>query len=307
MTGLFRRIKNFFVDTAPVNVYGGNKGGYSYLTFCDAKTKEILCQYVTPPKQQFKNIAGGIGGAFSGLYGNVSYESGETFGETFAVTNKSAKLQLNPESLLKGFNETEEKKVPQPQMTQSLAEDKMFVAGSYMVPVSPKDVENPNFEAHFPSPDSRFDNLLEMFPEFVVKTFWAEGKTYRSSIFLHDAVKKELKMHASYNMTGYVDYMLGLPDNSGNAGLAYERRKSMIWDGMVLSHEDRGVDSAKVWKDMKSILAVPILDGDNIPLGALSIDTNNKYADAHFDDDNLNKSLLILSRSIGRMLERTFG
>lgn len=307
MTGVFRKIKSFFVETSPVDVYGGNKGGYSYIIFCDAKSKEIICQYVSAPKQQSKNIVGAVGGAYSGLFGNVSIRSEEIFGETFAVTNDNARLHLDPETLLTKFNEAEGRKLPRPDVTYPLAKDKTFVTGSYMAPVSPANVENPNFEAHFPSPDRRFDDLLEMFPEFVVKTFWHDEETFRSSIFLHDAVKKELKMHTSCDMTGYIDYNLGLPDGTGIVGFAYERRKTMIWDGGVFPHEEYGVDSSKVWNDMKSILAVPILDRDNIPLGALSIDTNKRYTDARFDDDNINKALMILSRSIGRLLEKTIG
>jgi hypothetical protein len=305
MTGVFRKIKSLLIETAPVDVYGGNKGGYSYIIFCDAKSKEILYQYITPPKQQSKNIGVGAADTGSGLSGNVNYQSEETFGETFAITNKSASLQVDPENLRTKFNETQETKLPQPDVTYPLAGDKTFLAGPYMVPVSPKDVENPNFEAHFPSPDPRVDDLLVMFPEFVVKAFWPDDRIFRSSIFLHDAVKKELKTHASYNMTGAVDYMLGLPDQAGIIGVAYEKKRPIIWDGTLIMHEDRGVDSSKVWKEMKSILAVPILDGNNIPLGVCSIDTDKGFVDAHFNDANLNNALMILFRSIGRLLEKT--
>lgn len=303
MTGLFQKVKSFFIESAPVDVYGGNKGGYSYLIFCDPKSKEILQQYIAPPKQQSKNIGVGAGTG-PGLSGNVNYQSEETFGETFLITNKNASLQVDPENLRTKFNETQGTKLPQPDATYRLAGDTTFLAGAYMVPVSPKDVENPNFEAHFPCPDPRVDDLLVMFPEFVVNAFWPDDRIFRSSIFLHDAVKKELKMHAAYNMTGAVDYMLALPDHAGTIGVACEEKTPIIWDGAVIKHEDRAVDSSKVWDKMKSILAVPILDENNIPLGALSIDTNKGYADAHFADANLNNALMILSRSIGRLLER---
>ncbi len=110
-------------------------------------------------------------------------------------------------------------------------------------------------------------------------------------------------MRAGYNMTGYVDFQIGIGDGKGTVGAACADKKPKIFDATVIRHEDRGVDSRLVWEDMKSILAVPILDSNEIPLGALSVDTDKRYFDAHFDDLHTQNMLMTLARGIGRLLE----
>lgn len=306
LTGLFKRIQAFLIGTNPIEVYGGNKGGYSYIIFYDPKNREVLHQYVTPPKQQSRNIGVGVTAANAAVSGNVNYQSEETFGDTFAVTNQDANLKFDTTTLLTKFNETQQTNpLSQPNTTYNLQGDEKFLAGAYVVPVSSKDVECPNFESHFPRPDPRVDDQLAMFPEFILQAFRPDDKNFRSSIFLHDAITRELKIHASFNMNAAIDLTLALPDTAGTVGLACQQRKPIIWDGAVISHQERGIDPSKIWPEMQSILAVPILDSNNIPLGAISIDSNKRYVDAGFDDRNLNKSLMILSRSIGKLLEKS--
>jgi hypothetical protein len=304
MAGIFQKLKTLFVGKDPVEVYGGNKGGYAYVIFYDPKNKQILHQFITPPKQQSRNIDGGVQALGQTITGNVNYQSEEIYSDTFAVTNENAYLKIAPNELVTKYNEDQKQHLPQPQTTYNLPADKSFVAGTYMAPVTTNDIGCTTFIAHFPPENQRIEFLLDLVPEFIIKTFYPDDKIFRSSIFLHDAVKKELKMRASYNMSGDVDYMIALPDTAGAVGIAYNNKKNHYWDGSKLTHEDRGVNSSQVWEDMKSILAVPILDNNNIALGAISIDTNKSPTEAHFTNPALNNSLMILGRSIGRLLER---
>jgi hypothetical protein len=120
---------------------------------------------------------------------------------------------------------------------------------------------------------------------------------------LHNAVKKELKMHVGYNMSGYIDDMIAFPEDSATVGKAFSCKRPVLADFAVTTHEERGVDPSLIWPDLRSILAVPILDNNNISLGTLCIDSDQKYTDAGFDDMRINNLLILLSRGIGRLLE----
>jgi hypothetical protein len=304
MAGIFQKVKTFLIGTNPIEAYGGNKGGYSYIIFYDPSSRQILHQFITPPKQQSKNIGVDIAAAGQGLTGSVNYQSEESFGETFAVSNESANLKLPAEDLITKYNENQRQKLTKPETTYAQTGDKNILVGGYLVPVTSNNVECPNLVAHFPIEDQRIDYLLGIYPEFIIKTFYPQEEVFRSAIFLHDGIKKELKMRAAYNMTGDVDYMFTLPDTAGAVGAAYSNRTINIWDSSIISHEDRGVNHTTVWADMNSILAIPILDKNNIPLGAISIDTNKSYVEARFKNATLNNSLVILARSLSRFLER---
>lgn len=59
----------------------------------------------------------------------------------------------------------------------------------------------------------------------------------------------------------------------------------------------------KIWKDLHSILGIPILDSHNICLGVLIIDTNVAYNDARFNQQGVNDMLFLITKGIGRLLE----
>ena len=137
---------------------------------------------------------------------------------------------------------SEQKPEIQPQTTP-LSHDKSFIAGQYVIPVSPKNIEKPIFDSHFEDLNKEIESALGMFLEFIIDTYWGRKKNYRASIFLHDALNKELSMRASYNMSGYKDYGLRLKDSAGNVGMAFMRKSIIMADFNIIKHEEKGVDS----------------------------------------------------------------
>jgi len=302
MAGIFQRVKTFFVGETPIDVYGGNKGGYRYIMFYNRSERRMLAQYVTPPKIVSRNISGVLTGA--GVSATVRYGQEETLGKPFAVINKDAAQKIAFEDLQSKYNQDREGELPlEPAQKYEVEQNDKLVAGPYVVPIAPKNIENPTFEAHFDGLDQRVETALGWLLEFAVKTLWADEQVFRSSIFLHDAVKKELKMRAAYNMAGYKDFGIAIGDGKGAVGEAFAQKKTYIWDLNIVRHEEKGVDSSAVWEDMKSILAVPILDAEGIPLGALSVDTDKGYAEARFNNKALNTYMMLLQRSIGSLLQ----
>jgi hypothetical protein len=316
MVGILRKLTDFLVGKGQnkIEIYGGNKGGFGILLAYDNTKNEVIGQYVSPPEKITKSVDVTGGVPIHGLPGTttigVKYESEIEFGKSFAIQNANKTSPVGLDEITPQVNEYN-KKVGQPEIAitgpiKRLGADEAFVAGQYVVPVVPKDLEKPVFEAHFEELEKRVEESLNMFLEFTVASFWGRGnQEYRASIFLHDAITKELKMYVGYNMTGYDDYKLILNDSAGNVGKAFMERKNIIADFNVITHEARGVDAKakKIWEDMKSILAVPITDSDEVPLGALSIDTSNDYITAKFNAPNINYSLRTMCRGIGRLLE----
>jgi len=182
-----------FLGQNEIDIYGGNKGGYAYLVFWDKKNSELLSYYVTPPTRKSRSVkvdaSAGIG-----LGGGVNYQSEVEYGEPFVVLNSDNKLGINDvDPLTKGLNQVRESRHEtkiEPTEIHSMRAEQSFIAGSYLVPVSPTEADNPLFKSHF---DNRLQlpaplkDGLTLFLEFIIKNFWKDQQKYRASIFLYDA------------------------------------------------------------------------------------------------------------------------
>jgi len=305
MPGIFRKLFDFLIGKSKIDAYGGEKGGFSYLILYDTTTNEVLGNYVTAPQKMTKKY-GGSGSGY-GVNIGANYQSDVEKGQTFVIENKSKTSTITTDQVTPKINEyyrSMNKPEIKPTETHQLAADKSFIAGQYQVPVAPNNIEDPTLGSHFGKLSQGSENGLNMIPEFVVSSFWGDSKNYRSCIFLHNAIDKELNMYATYHMTGHVDYMMSLKDGTGTSGLAYKnKRPSMADFGSGFTHEDRGIKSSDVWNEMQSMLAVPILDSDEVALGVLSVDSSDGLATSKFNNKDLNVCLQILCRSLGRILE----
>jgi hypothetical protein len=301
---LLKKVHDFLLGGNEFDVFGGSKGGYSYLIIKDKARGEIIAQYVSPPSSTTRKV--GVNAQAYGVDIGVDYESGVDYSQTFAIENKSKTSMTSLNDTIPPINQyirnTKNADMKTIQV-QELDASQAIIAGRYTLPVAPDNIENASFQAHFGDLNKNVESGLSMVLEFILKTYWQGRSNYRASIFLHDAINKRLNMKVAYNMTGHIDYMLSLNDGAGNVGHAYTNKSIMVGDFDVLRHEERGVDSSRVWKDLKSILAVPIIDNDEIPLGALAIDSSDNYVAARFKDESINQSLQTLCRGIGRLLE----
>ena len=124
--------------------------------------------------------------------------------------------------------------------------------------------------------------------KLMVHTIWKvqDGKI-RANVMLPTEDKKSLKIMFSYNMEGDIDRNLTIPITSGCSGNAYKGEEPIIVDLTKARHETYLIEGKKIWKEMKSILSVPLIDSkdsENSVIGVLSVDTNLDYEKIGFED-----------------------
>lgn len=171
---VFQIIKNLLIGSNQVDVYGGKKGGYSYLVFWDKLNREVISHYVSPPKKEARNIRSKVELPLVGAGGDINYQSEISYTDPFVIVNKSNKSGLTESDLTAKINEDRQSKNEQaikPINIYQLEADKSFIAGPYVVPVSPKNIENPTFESHFGELNEHVKEALTMFLEFKSKIF----------------------------------------------------------------------------------------------------------------------------------------
>ena len=303
MPSIFKKIREYFIGQSEVEVYGGQKGGYSYLIIYDKTKKEIIGQHVNPPKKIYKNLNTGFKGY--GLDIGINYQATVDQTDPFTIINKNKTSPISIEEVTNRMNEFRTS-INEPEIkikeVYEMNSKSSYIAGNYVVPVSPHNLESPFLQSHFEVIEKGLENSLTMFLEFVINSFWGAQKNFRSCIFLHNGLNSDLKMHVAYNMSGSRDYKINLKDGTGVVGRCMLEMKPIIADFNILKHQDLGVDPERIWEDLKSILAIPILDTENIPLGVLSVDSDQTYTDSKFNNKDINNGLQILTRGIGQII-----
>jgi len=111
-----------------------------------------------------------------------------------------------------------------------------------------------------------------------------------------------LKIAAHYNMEGYKDQNISLPSNIGCAGHALTNDSEAFYDPRTMN--GMGVDPDKVWKELKSIISMPIHDSDRNRLGVLNIDSDNKMDKTKFTDEHFKYTMGLAADAFGRLLEK---
>ena len=120
---------------------------------------------------------------------------------------------------------------------------------------------------------------------------------------MYDPKVKTLKIVASYRMEGYIDENLEFPVEDGAAGEAFREDKLVIVDLMLKNHADYKIDPNTAWKEMRSIISIPIHDSDELIAGILNIDSNQFYTTAKFHEEELQRLLRLQTKIIGRIIE----
>jgi hypothetical protein len=120
--------------------------------------------------------------------------------------------------------------------------------------------------------------MLERFLEFMVLALLGRDTTYRAHIMLLDPLLNMLKIAVHYNMDRYVDQNTSLPPNAGCVGTALQTDSVARYD---IRRDDElssraaamGIDPGRIWKELKSIISMPIHDSSDIRMAILSIDS----------------------------------
>jgi hypothetical protein len=314
--GIFTKIKEFFLGENRIEEYGGDVGGYRYIILYDKSKDEIISHYITPPKKYSRSIGGRLDALGASV--GVNYQSEYYYDQTFAVVNKDATLSNRLDELESKINEG--RAITEPQIraskTLELRKDEKFIAGSYVTSAASNIIKEPNFEAHFEEISLQIKAGLLYWLEFITEVLYVQtskskkskkekiDSVFRSSIFLPDAIKRELKMQVSYNTARFSDNMISFPFDRSFVSYVFGRKEIMFTDTKASRADSYGdMSGFPIWKDLRSILAFPILDTNLTCLGVLSIDTNLPYTNAGFDRQGLNDMVFLITKGIGTVLE----
>jgi transcriptional regulator with GAF, ATPase, and Fis domain len=117
------------------------------------------------------------------------------------------------------------------------------------------------------------DKMLEL----MVKSLWRSGEEashFRSNVMVYDPKKNKLIIRSSYNMMGMRDRSISLEPGQGCAGNCYQTGVPFWVDITEIgAHVKYSIDPKNIWEKMKSVMSVPIFEGDKI-IGVLNIDTD---------------------------------
>ena len=109
----------------------------------------------------------------------------------------------------------------------------------------------------------------------------------RKSKWYEISKPKELQIKYRYNMAGHVDRDFCVKQSEGCAGRAFTRKMPQWVDLTVPdAHGAFGIDTSKVWTNMKSLLSVPIILNDKV-LGTLNIDSDLKIDKSRFNQEKI--------------------
>jgi hypothetical protein len=300
---VFRKIREFFSDNSNIEIHGGSKGGFSYLLFYDRTQQEVIGHYVTPPVKTSRNLQGKVNVPLIDTQFEVNYQSEVSLGAPFVVMNSNRRSSLTEQNLISKVNEGNLESSIKPPEVYNLESTKSYVAGQYVVPVSTNNIEAISFQSHFKELNMNMKNSLDIFLDFILKNFWHDQQIYRASIFLYDAQNKELSMMIERNVSPYSDYNLSFKKSNWRVWECYEQKTQIISDFEIRPREDFSDRElmSKIWKDMQSLIAIPILDSSNTAFGVVCVDTDKDYITAKFKEKQ--HLLMMLTNGIGKLLE----
>lgn len=313
--GIFTYAKELLVGEKRIQTYSTTAGGYRVLVLCDNEDGQIIGQYVTPPKKITRELGGKLDALAGSLGALANYKSELDFGETFAVINRNAKFKTTEAELTAKLNEArdDDEQPIQTKQALELGENEKFFAGPYVGKAGGYLSNDSDLDTHFSWLTPELKGGLAMWLQFLTEGFFgspvrrnkkSKAAIFRSCIFLHDAVKKELRIHVSYNMERYPDETLSLPDHLGAVSHAFRTKEPVMTDSRATKPDTYGdMSGYRIWHEQRSILAFPILDSNDTCFGVLSIDTNQAYTTAMFDTQGLNDMLYLVTKGIGRILE----
>jgi hypothetical protein len=155
-----------------------------------------------------------------------------------------------------------------------------------------------------PKVDEADRETLESFLQFAVIALEGKQQTYRANIMLLDPRDNLLKITAQYNMEGKVDRNISLSSTAGCAGDALQNNQEAFFDIRGSTHSKLHVNPDKVWKELKSIISMPIRASNGNRLGVLNIDSDNTIDQTKFYDVEFKNAMGLVSDAFGSFLEK---
>jgi GAF domain len=298
-------------DDVGYNIEVSKKGDnyFSVLTV----SGEVILTIISPPNISGTNIDVGLGANISEISGNVDVkrDTNIQYNRPIILFKKNNEAGLSLESVLPMFQSKIKEKDPNQELfkvnydalrsdnVRQLKGESQITVGSSILDVSNKDI-NLRPIPKLPPIDKK---IIEMILQYIINSLYHGEETYRANVLMYDPRVKTLKIMAAYHMEGYVDENIEFPVETGASGEAFRENKLVIADLMMRPHADYKIDPTKVWKEMRSIISVPIIDSEEMIAGVLSVDSNQFYTTAKFHDDNTQRLLRLQSKIIGRIIE----
>lgn len=144
--------------------------------------------------------------------------------------------------------------------------------------------------------------ILKLLLHFIIIALVRNEQTYRANIMLLDPRDNLLKIAVHYNMDTHIDKNISLSPDMGCAGTALQSDSESLYDPR--SQGLRGIPPDKVWKELKSIISMPIHDSNAARLGVLNIDSNKVTENSGFYDEDFKNAMRLATDIIGKFLEK---
>jgi hypothetical protein len=330
ISGILKPLKEFTWGGKIIEAKGGTKGGFDWIALIDKKTGlPLLYGINTIVKKQRKVEVGASGttpAAIPIVNATVNYETYEERGtEPIIISNPRLDCESTQLS-----NLVEDKAVG------SLLRDRMGAVPSQIYRTDP--ANNPTFgnyrlnaaentiESHISAITDDQRQAIESLLTLLDKNFFAEGG-YRFDVMFYNSTTRKLKIMADLNMLGYDDRSYEIDHNKGCGGTAFTSGyKTQVMVDLVeqgkdygksigepvqtyddqkladLGHKKYGVDPNTIWKEMRSLASVPILDKDGVTLGVLNIDCNKRLVASRLDTKEVKYNLRLICDAIGLMI-----
>ncbi len=137
---------------------------------------------------------------------------------------------------------------------------------------------------------------LENLPELMVKSLFGDNyHNYRSNVMFYYKRKNILKMHYRYNMMGADDrnFEINISKYSDLcASTAFFKKTTAIMEVEDSDSHKRLVSKGQIWKEMKSVMSVPIYNKNKKKIiGILNIDSKLDAEKAKFYESKTNTIL----------------
>jgi hypothetical protein len=330
ISGMLKDLKELVWGDKIIEAKGGTKGGFDWIVLTDKKTGSPLLYGInTIVKKQRKvgvESSGTTLGPIPILNGGVNYETYEERGtEPIIISNPRL-----------GWDSTQLSNLVQDEAVKSLFHIQMGAVPSQIYKIDPADnptlgnyrlnaAEN-TIESHIFAITDDQRHAIESLLTLLDKNFFADGG-YRFNVMFYNSITRKLKIMADLNMLGYDDRGYEIDYNNGCAGTAFtsgyktqvmvdllEQGKDhgrsigepvQTYDDQKLAdlgHKKYGVDPNTIWKEMRSVASVPILDKDAVALGVLNIDSNKILNESRLATKEVKYNLRLICDAIGLMI-----
>ena len=333
LTEIFKHIRDLVTNDqpdSPIEIRGGEKGGFGFFTIIDKKQNSPIAICINPLKRDYKGLGGNIGIDYTGLALNsgLGYSGYKEYRGPIVITNPR---YPNIDNILKKNSDLKDilgYEITAVNIYLPKQNEKQYI-GNYIVDITNNEIK-PNI-IHIKDNQKRIiKTLLALLYDNFLRS--DSNTIYRLNVMFYNDITKKLKIYVHYLMENYVDADYELDYDKGCAGTAFkyaleEGSRRPVYVDLIeqgtkyaiylnepvhlldenrraeLGHEKYGVKGSTVWQDMRSIVSVPIFDSEGIPLGTLNVDCNKRLNESILKEKGFNNALITVSNIIGNVVD----